>query len=207
MQQQQPIMQQQQQQQVTEGLRQLDLATLMGGLRFRPLVDKLIDVLDCRLQLLQQEHAGDGGSSGSRPSPVAQKRKDGAAAAGASSATGLQPVGAAQAAAAAAGEPSLTDAQPPLKQQKLAPFQEQQQQQQPEGADLGSEQAPAAAAAVAEASSGADRVILPPGSLTHTSAVVPVEHTPSMEHFLVHHLLAEGEGWAAANWCVAHAHS
>jgi hypothetical protein len=44
---------------------------------------------------------------------------------------------------------------------------------------------------------------LPAGSLSSRSAVIPVEHAPSMEHFMVHYLLPPGAwghsaefGWA-----------
>lgn len=183
---------QEQEQLLREALRQLDLAALMGGLRFRPLVDKFIDTLDSHLQHLQGVPAsgaaaeatilslGDQsqayGRQVSSPSMRAQQHKRRAK----GDAGGEEEAPQVHDAAAQAAEVLF------MKQQRLAP-----QQQQQLHAD-----APQAAckdtATVAAAGAEAGDLALPPGSLTSTSAVVPVELAPSMEHFLVHHLLSQG---------------
>jgi hypothetical protein len=181
-----PAQQQQQQSSLREALRQLDLAALMGGLCFRPWVNKLIDAVDSQLQQLQ---TGSTASGGAGSNGICSMSLHG----------GRMSID--TAAGGAAGS-LLPQAELPAKQQKL------EASQQPQADTLvtrqnTSEAAPEAAAAAAAAGlgdgasvpsgGGADRVSLPPGSLTSRSAVVPVEHAPSMEHFLVRYLLANGE--------------
>jgi hypothetical protein len=180
-------LQQQQQSSLREALRQLDLAALMGGLRFRPWVNKLIAALDSQLQQLQSSFPAGGGGAGSD------------SICGMSLHSGML-TGDAAAAGGGAAEGLLPEAERPAKQRKLVAS------RQPQAKTLGARHNSLAAAtamapvlagsgdgASVSADSGASRVSLPPGSLTSRSAVVPVEHAPSMEYFMVHYLLADGE--------------
>jgi hypothetical protein len=194
-----------------EALRQLDLAALMGGLRFRPWVDRLINALDLQLQQLQDSTLSMQRSCHVRS--VGGKRKGVEAPADAANETSTKT------AATAAGEgvaPASTTA--------IGQPQKHQRATLPSGMDaLGASTTPltpaaavaaggpaaAAAAAVAAGfdqqstgggsgggggvSAAAGLVRLPPGSLSSSSAVIPVEHAPSMEHFMVQYLLPPGE--------------
>jgi hypothetical protein len=195
------------QQLLCEGLRQLDMAALMGGPRFRPWVDRLIDVLDSRVQELQANH-GSGDSTlnpgaktamgngrgaaqrANRPLPFSSsKRKaedsEGMLQPGSDHHTQEGPA----ADAASAGVMPL-EAGRRQKQHKPTPGQPQHQQEQRAArADQSGQQA---AVPGVPTGAAAAQVTLPPGSLTNASAVVHLEDAPSMEHFLVECLLAEG---------------
>lgn len=195
------------QQLLCEGLRQLDMAALMGGPRFRLWVDRLIDVLDSRVQELQANSGSadstlnpgakaakvsstQGAQRASLPLPFSSKRR-------AEDREGMPQPGSDEhtqdegAAAVAAGASVLPfDVGPRQKQHKPAPHQHQHQHE-PQAAGA-AHSGHHAAPQHGPTGGAAAQVTLPPGSLTNTSAVVHLEHAPSMEHFLVECLLGEG---------------
>lgn len=210
------------QQLLSDALKQLDLAALMGGLRFRSWVDKLIDAVDVQLQSLQAcgdspDHAavlqpsGAGGKRKAagdlarrRAAPAAAGDGGGNGGAGAVGSIWLQEASGGD--TAAAGGDKVQTAGPPCKQLRLAVEQQDVRTGMPPSSAAGIAAAAAAGEAGAAAAGGGlpdelpaggvverEEVTLPPGSLTAHTAVIPVEQAPSMEHFLVHYMLATGE--------------
>jgi hypothetical protein len=209
------------QQLLTEALKQLDLAALMGGLRFRPWLDQLIDTLDGALQALQ------GGSSSSAVEALQQPPVAASLGRGSVAAAGGQHAAAA-AGGAAAGAEQARLSQRPSKQPRLGSVQHVSllpyvpgtsqdaahsaaaaAEEQGSGCSLPTTAEPMAAIPAAAAAAGSHvgrasvpsgslgsalpRVLsVPAGSLTAQSAVVPVEQAPSMEHFMVTYLLPPG---------------
>eukprot|EP00878_Enallax_costatus_P033099 GHUV01036486.1.p1 GENE.GHUV01036486.1~~GHUV01036486.1.p1 ORF type:complete len:470 (+),score=171.44 GHUV01036486.1:702-2111(+) len=164
--------QQKQQQLLSGALKQLDLAAMMGGLRFRPLLNHCITITDHALQQCMQltsTAAGDNSHRTDRQTSTTAAAEDNQAAGRVAGTDGSD-------AQAAAVDP----AEPPKRQRT---------------ADCMA--AAAATAAGAGSSAGSleeqqQEVPLPPGSLTAASAVVPVELCPSIEQFLMKYMLADG---------------
>lgn len=226
------------QQVLTEALRQLDLAALMGGLRFRPWVDRLIDVFDARLQHLQGNNnsSNDSNNNSTQLGPAAGTKRqpdEGNTCAGPAPAPGTgeaansvagsqhQPLQAGAAGAsriAAAADPHLL---PPNKLPRLTGTQDLDTPPAAAAGVVGSSMEPdhpaeggvGSAAAQPTAAQQQQARPLPPGSLTAASMSVPVEHAPSMEHFMLNYMLAEGKlrrqacGSLRSHWCICRMHS
>jgi hypothetical protein len=203
-----PADQQQQQQQLDAVLRemlpaalkQLDLAAMMGGPQFRPLLDEAIALLDQQLLLLLGEQQGKSEAAATATAAAAAAgigttahEAGGADAGGRAFQPGLGYDGRAAAEIRGSGDegalqyakrrrvqepPAATaDAHPAIKapqpqQQQL--LQQQRDEQQQRAEQLLQQQ-------------------LPAGSLSAASAVVPVERCPSLELFMMRYLLPEGE--------------
>jgi hypothetical protein len=161
-----PAQPSQQQQHLAEAMRRLDLAAMMGGPRFRCWVDRLLSPVDERLFSL-------GGSSGSRGT------QDAAAAAAAALAAGKRKLDSSSTPDAAAAAATEEGAGPRSKSRRVDEDGAPQDQQ-------------AAAGSSPSAAAQDQQVPLPPGSLSPASAVIPVEQAPSLEHFMLNYMLAEG---------------
>jgi hypothetical protein len=178
-------------------LKQLDLAAMMGGLRFRPLLDEAIALLDQQLLLLLGKQQGDSaaGTAAAGIGITQAQAQDTGAVAGADIGRALQE-GLSQgisSTAATAGlggdeeealqyakrrrvqEPAAAAADANPSNSTQAPEAQQQQQQSGEQLQEWKLQQ------------------LPAGSLSAASAVVPVERCPSLELFMMKYMLAEGE--------------
>lgn len=208
------------QQLLSDALKQLDLAALMGGLRFRPWVDKLIDAVDAQLQSLQASGGRSDQEGILQPIGAGGKRKaaddvargfaapaaagDGSGGGGAGAVAGIWLQEDSQGDTAAAGGDMVQAAGPPCKQLRLVLEQQDVRTGMPNSSAEGNPAAAAGGAGAAAAGGGppdelptggvveSEEVTLPPGSLTAHTAVIPVEQAPSMEHFLVHYMLATG---------------
>jgi hypothetical protein len=150
-----------------DAMKQLDLAAMMGGPRFRPLLDQVIAAVDHLLQQQQQQLYRGASTEAAACGPAAMPAAavtDAATAEYNSIAAGSRPCSAAKrvrltiptAAAASYGD-------------------------QP------------AVAAAASAAAAIPEALLPRGSLSPESAVVPVLCAPSLEQFLTEVLMAPGQ--------------
>eukprot|EP00879_Flechtneria_rotunda_P012352 GHRR01012899.1.p1 GENE.GHRR01012899.1~~GHRR01012899.1.p1 ORF type:complete len:596 (+),score=223.77 GHRR01012899.1:674-2461(+) len=193
---------QQQQSRLLNMLKQLDLAAIMGGPRFRPLLDKVIAAVDqslLHMQLLlqqQQQSSLQGSIHGAESNSALGATAATGAAAGRNSVSinGSEAAGQAHSNAKRRCLHAPHPVQPADKAEQCArnamPFSCRQQH----------------GTAHTQSSDSSWKQLLPPGSMRAASAVVRVVDAPSLEQFLTSYMMAPGGpipivlGRAMTNW-------